>query len=140
MRKEVFFAILAGTIFGLVVAFGIWRANSSIKPKGDISEATPTASTPTPAVTEVGLTIAKPDSNSVFAENPVTLSGITKPDAWIAISSEEKDYVVKADTKGAFEQDIDLVGGVNEIIVTSFDDSGSSNTQKFLLVFSSEFK
>jgi hypothetical protein len=70
----------------------------------------------------------------------MSLTGITKPNAWVAISGEEDDYIVNADEKGSFEADVDLIAGINEIVVISFDENGNTNTQKLIAVFSSEFK
>ena len=134
MRKEVLFAILAGLSLGLVIAFGVWRANIALSPKNpDQSEASPT---PKP---EFAITIADPSDLDVFTENPVTLSGITKANAFVAVSTEEEDYTTQADTKGSFEIEVELIGGVNQIVMTAFDEKGSEVTQKLLLVFSTEF-
>ena len=134
MRKEVLFAILAGLTLGLVIAFGVWRANIALSPKNpDQSEVTPT---PKP---EFAITLAGPSDLDVFSENPVTLSGITKANALVAVSTEEEDYTTRADTKGSFEIDVELIGGVNQIVITAFDEKGSEVTQKLLLAFSTEF-
>lgn len=135
MRKEVLFAILAGLGLGLVVAFGVWRANLALSPK-DKSQA---EASPTPKP-EFAITLAEPADLDVFTENPVSVSGITKAGSHVAISAEEEDYYVKADTKGAFEIEIELIGGVNEIVITAFDEKGSEVTQKLLLVYSTEFE
>ena len=140
MRKEIFFAILAGSLFGLIIAFGIWKANSSMKSNGSTSETLPSeeSSSPTPQP-QIGLTLAKPEDADVVTESPITVSGATKPNAWVTISAESKDYVIKADMNGAFQQLVDLIGGANEIVITSFDESGNSNTQNLIVVLSSEF-
>ena len=133
MRKEVLFAILAGLSLGLVIAFGVWRANIALSPKNpDQSEASPT---PKP---EFAITLASPSDLDVFTENPVTLSGITKANAFVAVSTEEEDYTTQADTKGSFEIEVELIGGVNQIVMTAFDEKGSEVTQKLLLVFSTK--
>lgn len=140
MRKEILFAILAGALFGLVIAFGIWKANSSIKPGGvqDISEGTTGSSTPTSAG-QLGITIAKPDIYEVLSDSSVTIDGITKPNAWLSVSGEKTDYILKANEEGSFSLDTELVSGINEIIFTAFDENGNSVTEKLPLVYSSEF-
>ena len=141
MRKEILFAILAGGLFGLVIAFGIWRANLSIKSNKE--QATESAVTPaeTPSSPEqIGITVYKPDNNQVVSTSPALVSGVTTPKALIAISGEEKDYLFQADEKGAFEQEIDLVSGVNQIVITSFDNQGNSSEEKLILVYSSQFE
>lgn len=134
MRKEVLFAILAGLGLGLVIAFGAWRANLALSPEKKEAEASPS---PKP---EFAITLAEPADLDVFTENPVSVSGITKANALIAVSTEEEDYLTQADTKGSFEVSIELIGGVNQIVITAFDEKGSEVTQKLLLVYSSEFQ
>lgn len=136
MRKEILFAIFAGAIFGLIIAFGVWRANIALKPSTGTSTTTESPETPT---AEFGITIAKPLDTQVLTERTTIVSGITKANAWVAISTEDEDYIVEADEEGSFEQEVDLVGGVNEIIITAFDEEGASIEEKITIVFSSEF-
>ena len=138
MRKEIIFAIASGILFGLVVAFGIWKANSSIKTSNQQQVSTQKEEE-TPKA-QFGLTIAKPEENTVTNKKTITLSGISKINAWIVISGDEKDYVIQADEKGGFEYEIDLIGGVNEIIVTAFDETGASVEKKEIVVYSTEFE
>ncbi|MEK7112430.1 MAG: hypothetical protein AAB875_03815 [Patescibacteria group bacterium] len=136
MKKEVLFAILAGLGLGLIIAFGVWRANVALSPKGKEGkiEASPT---PKP---EFAITLVKPAVNDVFTENPALVSGITKANAYIAISAEDTDYALQADAKGSFEAEVELTGGVNQLVIVAFDEKGSEVSQKLLLVFSTEFE
>lgn len=136
MRKEILFAIFAGAIFGLIIAFGVWRANIALKPSTSTTTTTESPETPT---AEFGITIAKPLNTQVLTEGTTLVSGITKANAWVTISAEDEDYVVEADEEGSFEQEIDLVGGVNEIIVTVFGEEDASVEERIIVVFSSEF-
>ncbi|MBI4153456.1 hypothetical protein HY503_00440 [Candidatus Woesebacteria bacterium] len=135
MRKEVLFAILAGLTLGLIIAFGIYRANVALSPKNQ-DQQRPSSPTPKP---EFVITLASPSDLDVFTENPVTLSGITKVNAYVAVSTEEEDYITRVDSKGSFEVEVELVGGVNQLVIVAFDEKGSEVTQKLLLVFSTEF-
>jgi len=134
MRKEILFAILAGALFGLIIAFGIWRLNSTLAP----SDQSSTEASPTPS-TEFGITIAKPEKYQVLTESPFTISGITKGNAWVVISGEEEDSVIQADTDGSFEAEIELTGGANQIIISAFDESGAMVEENLILVYSTEF-
>lgn len=136
MKKEVLFAILAGLGLGLIIAFGVWRANVALSPTGKESkiEASPT---PKP---EFAITLVKPATNDVFTGNPVVVSGITKANAYIAISGEDEDYAFQADAKGSFETEVELTAGVNQLLIVAFDEKGSEVSQKLLLLFSSEFE
>jgi len=134
MRKEVIFAILAGAALGLIIAFGIWRANTAIRPL-----LTPSPVASVEPVSTVDLSIAKPDNQAVITTSTVTVEGITLPDSFVAVSGESKDYVIKSDSKGSFSLKVDLIGGLNEVKVFTFDKDGSSKQKKLLLVYSSEF-
>ncbi len=136
MRKEVVFAILAGGALGLVIAFGVWRANTALKP-AEVSKET---TTQTPAPTgSVELSIVKPDNLTVVTQASVTVTGSTLPGAIVAISAEEKEYVATADNKGSFSQEVALVGGLNEIKIFSFDINDGARQKDLLVVYSSEF-
>lgn len=141
MRKEVLWAIVAGITFGLVIAFGVVRINSSIKPKGEITESSPT---PAPDMKEFKITLDKPENEDVVTSDSVSVSGITKPQITITISAEEKDYILTSDSKGFFEKEVDLTSGVNQIILTAFDPdligAGSQSKEKVLIIYSSAFE
>lgn len=138
MRKEILFAIVAGVTFGLIIAFGVWRANVALKPEEVSTVTEEESSTPTPE-TGFGVTIAKPQDYQVITSSPTVLSGVTKSGAWVSVSGEDKDYVIETDESGAFEIEIELVGGVNEIIITAFDEEGNSVKESLLLAYSTEF-
>jgi hypothetical protein len=144
MRKEIIFAILAGAIFGLVIAFGIWKANSSMKSKNgnekeivdvtDIKDGTTMTS-------DFSITLIKPESNTVVSTSSTLVSGITKPDVWLVISAEEDDYIIKTGNDGAFEEEVKLIAGANEIVVTAIEESTNESVyDKFLVVYSTELE
>ncbi len=135
MRKEILFAIISGSLLGLVIAFGIWRANLALKPKEELK----TSQTPTPTAPEFSLTIAKPDNREVITISPAVLSGITKPETTVVVSGEKSDYKIEADNEGLFELEIDLLAGVNEIKISAFDEKGPLAEKTILIVYSTKF-
>jgi len=137
MRKEIVWAIVAGILFGLVITFGVVRVNSTLKPKG---ESTTPSSTPESAIPEFKIALNKPENEDVIIQDSVAVSGITKPNALIAISGEEGDYILKSDEKGLFEEEVDLISGVNQIKITAFDPTGAQSIEKVLVVYSSAFE
>ncbi len=137
MRKEVILAIIAGGVLGLIIAFGIWRANVAFSPKGKGgNEPKPTALATS---SDFKITIAKPENNQVITETPAIISGVTAANSYVVVSGEDVDYVARADESGKFEIKTELNGGANQMVVSSFDESGSSASSKLLLVYSSEF-
>ena len=142
MRKEIVFATIAGVIFGAIVAFGVWRANSALRGNEGQNTTTPTQTTSESEEnepTDFGLTIAKPAQDDVVTEASIAVTGITSPNSWVVISSEEEDFIIQSDEKGAFEQNVELTGGINYIIVSAFDDDGNSTNEIVRVIYSSEF-
>lgn len=138
MRKEILFAILAGVLFGLVIAFGIWRLNSSLNSKGP-SQTQDTTQQTNDNTGELTISVAKPEDMQVFTNSSTTVSGITSPNAWVVLSGESNDWVFQADSDGGFSQDISLTGGVNQVVITAFDENRNSTKTNLTLVYSSEF-
>lgn len=140
MRKEVFWAIMAGIIFGLIVGFGIWRINSSLKSKNNPF----TPPTPPPikktSLSELKIAIDKPENEDVLTEDSLNISGITKNSAWVVVSNENTDILTQADTKGVFSKDIELTPGVNQIKITAFDNDLSQAEAQLITIYSSLFK
>jgi hypothetical protein len=143
MRKEILIAIVAGVVFGLVIAFGVWRANSALEPSEEIAQEKVEVSDEVAELEENSkfmVTLVSPNENDVVVETPATFSGITKVGSWVVISAEEEDYIIETDKKGAFEQEVDLIGGINQIILQAFDESGASVKKELTIVFSTEFE
>ena len=135
MRKEVWLAIIGGIVLGLVIGFGVYRINFAFKKGG------PPQGSPTPSPNnQSGLTIAKPNYDDVITSLPLKISGIASKDSWTVISTDTNDYVTKADDKGIFEKEIDLVGGVNQIIVSSITQDKNVSSQELRLVYSTQLE
>jgi hypothetical protein len=141
MRKEIIFVIIASILFGAIIAFGVWRANTALRNDSSDLAITSTLddSEDEHIQSELGLTIAKPSQDDVVTESPITISGITMPDSWVVLSTEDKDYIIQSDNKGLFESEIDLVGGINQITTTVFDENGNSINKTLRVIYSSEF-
>ncbi len=135
MRKEVLFAVLAGSFLGLIIAFGIYRANLSMK-RSDTN--TSSKQTP-PPVAGLNIAVDKPENEDVITDSPVQFSGITKAGAWTIVSTEDSDFLAIAKDDGTFKIDSELTGGANQIIVSAIDAQGAIAQQKLTVVFSSEF-
>lgn len=136
MRKELIWAGVIGISLGLIIAFGVWRVNFSMKPKNIVTN------TPKPKANnfEFKIVLDKPENNDVVTTGNVTVSGITKPLSWITVSGEEDDYIIQSDEQGVFSQDVDLISGVNQIKTTAFDSEGNESIEKVLVVYSSAFQ
>jgi hypothetical protein len=138
MRKEILFALLAGALFGLVIAFGVWKANTPVT-SNESNTARQEETSASTAPSELAITLSQPNDYEVADEPTATVKGLTQPQAIIAVSGEEKDYILYADKSGSFEQDVALSAGINEIIITAFDKNGNSTKAKSIVIYSPEF-
>ena len=135
MRKEVWLAIIGGIVLGLVIGFGVYRINFAFKKEN------PPQESPTPtSFSQSGLTIAKPNYDDVITSLPLKISGITSKDSWAIISTDSNDYVIKADDKGVFEKEVDLEGGVNQIVVSSVNQNNNISSQELRLIYSTQLE
>ncbi len=135
MRKEVWLAIIGGVILGLIIGFGVYRINFAFKKGG------PPQGSPTPSPNnQSGLTIAKPNYDDVITSLPFKISGIASKDSWIVISTDSNDYFTKANDKGTFEKEIDLTGGVNQIIVSGVTQDKNISSQELRLIYSTQLE
>lgn len=137
MRKEIIFAILAGLVLGVIIAFGVWRANTVLKSEtsdGSIE----TLNDSSLSSQSSGLTVASPETDDVITESPILVSGLTQPNSWVILSGETEDYILQADTSGNFEQEVALAGGVNQIIIRSVSEDQAKETI-LRVVYSTEF-
>lgn len=135
MRREILWASLIGITFGLIIAFGAWRINSSLNPKKD----NPVPSTTPVPTSEFRITLDKPENEDVVTSDTLTISGITKAGALLIISGEEEDSILQVEGNGSFSQEIELDPGVNQIRLTAFDPNGAASIEKVLVVYSSAF-
>ena len=141
MRKEIIFVIITSILFGAIIAFGVWRANTALRNDSNNLAITSTLdnSEDEHIQGELGLTIAKPSQDDVVTESPITISGITMPNSWVVLSTEDEDYIIQSDNKGLFESKIELVGGINQVTTTVFDENGNSINKTLRVIYSSEF-
>lgn len=136
MRKETAWAIGIGIIFGLILAFGLWKINLSVKNPPTTKNVN--IASPSPTVTQkpnVKIQIEIPKNGDVISNNTITISGIVTPNSKIVISGEEMDYLVNASESGKFQEEVDLISGINQISVTSFIDD-KIDASNVLVVYS----
>ena len=143
MKKEVLVAIGVGFGLGLVITFGIWTANKSLKQLGAPKiAASPlpakTVPSPTPVVdvpkTISDLTITSPENDALVNKSALTVTGKFLPKSAITITYEDDETIVETDASGNFSADIVLIGGYNTIVVTGIDLSTGVESSQTLIV------
>ncbi|MDP1743413.1 MAG: hypothetical protein Q8L51_01355 [Candidatus Amesbacteria bacterium] len=141
MKKEVLLAIGVGFGLGLLITFGIWTANKSLK-KVAVVMPTPTplvvSATPVPSpVPSSTLTITAPEDESLVATNTINVTGKAQPKSIISITFEEGEMLTEADASGNFTIGVDLIGGYNTLFVTAIDPvTGVESTKTLIVTYS----
>ena len=142
MLKEAFIAIFVGILIGGVVTYGIYTANQAIKHQ--TSGLTPQTTTiPTPKPTPkpaLQLSITQPNDGSLLTDPQITILGLTRPNAVVALTSENKDMFIKADAEGNFSQDLKLNSGSNLIKIAATDGEQISTIKNLHLVYEKNSK
>lgn len=146
MKKEVFLAITIGFILGLIITFGIYTANKSLKnlPKQSSESLSPTpglaagpTTTPLPTLKpgEFSLTLSEPADEALITQTSVTLKGKTAANAVVSVLSETGQAQAVADANGDFSLTVNLEGGYNRITATAYDSDGKSASQTIMVTY-----
>lgn len=138
MRKEILFAIILGSIFGVVLAFGIWRF--SISPEtgisGNITGDNNSSNTEIKNDGEASLSLSNPQDKSVSYEQEIEVSGITDPGNVVVVSTGEDDEFALADKDGSFKASISLSIGVNRLKAIAFNSQGGKKAEQIFVIYS----
>lgn len=140
MKKELVIAIIIGFSLGLVVTFGIWTANKSLKKAAsttqEISETKTGALSPTPTTSSSLLIINSPEQDFLTDVEKINVSGKTVPESTVAIVYENGEKILSTDSEGNFSTEITLISGANEIKISSFDKDDNEVTKTITGVYS----
>lgn len=155
MKKEVVLAITIGFGLGLIITYGVWLANKSLKdlPKSSLEQLSPTpAQTPetttptTPTPSTNTSTSPKPANNSLVKitspedewladKDSTTVKGTAPANSTVTITYEDSETIVVADASGNFSATIPLSGGYNLITATAFDTLGNSSSATITVTY-----
>jgi hypothetical protein len=131
---------------GLIITFGIWTANKSLK-QGPGSLAQNTSPTPqlTPApiptaspANKISLNVSTPADETLTNATTIALTGKTVPNAAVAVLFESGETILTASDAGDFSFEVPLEGGFNRISVKAFDQNGDSSTQNLTVTYTTQ--
>jgi len=131
MKKEIILAIVLGLSFGLVITYGVYRANLSMtqQPHERNQTSTPTPS-PDSTADNANLSLISPEDESVVTDSALTVAGKTFPNAYVVIFINDIENLTTADDQGNFSITGELELGSNFIITHVIDDNGVTTTQE----------
>lgn len=137
MPREALIAIVIGFLFGLIITFGVYTANRSLKEKEVTVEAPSPTTLPSPESSpQPLLVIDSPENESLVSEEKLVLRGHTSPEAIIAVFTEENEHLLTASREGTFSAEIKLVKGVNYIKVMAVDKQNQKTEEDLIIVYS----
>ena len=143
MRKEVLLAIILGVGLGLVLTFGIWKANRALKENQTTAGIFPTPAVSGESVEASGLTLSilQPEEGDLAGKDKIAVTGSTSPGANLIILSDTGEQAGVADSRGSFETTVELIGGANDIKVIAFNPNTGERVEKQVtVVFSTQFE
>ena len=135
MKKEVLIAIIVGFSLGLIITFGIYRAQKSLSDRAETKNTTE-ESTQIDNTANIALSITQPEDGSITDKDTITIGGISKKNALITIISSEDHKSVQADELGNFSVEFSLDVGENQIHITSFGEDNTKQEKTLSVVYS----
>ncbi len=139
MKKEVFIVIIIGVFIGITVAFGIYTAQKALENQKQSLEKKDNIENIVDQTTKQEnhfLIVEEPLDESVHSSETITVSGQTSPEAVITIITQENELLFTADQDGNFSAQISLVGGANQITISSFNQLGEKEEVSLTVVYS----
>lgn len=134
MKKEVLLAIIVGFSLGLVITYGIYRAQQSIQ--NVVSDNQNQQSDDSSDKMSHVLTVTQPNDGDIVDDDQLTVAGVTTPNALVAVMTRDDQAVVSADKFGNFTSQVEVSAGANELLVSSYDKDGNQASTEIAVVFS----
>jgi len=137
MKKEVILAIVIGFGIGLLITFGIYTARTALDQKqtdDQIAASLPPVSDD--QTTSSTLIINTPANESLLDSDTVPLEGKSAPNSVVTIISSLENQIIPTQADGIFKTEIELEGGLNQIVISAFNESGEKTSTQLSLVFS----
>lgn len=143
-------AVGGGLLFGVIVAFGVWKLNPAKninfnlgnKIASSTTKPNPTNSkTNSPVATNVldnqsFIKFVRPLPIQTVYTKTLKVTGLTDSEkSWIVLSLPSTDYITTSDDKQTFETDIELESGINQVTASSFSEDGSSSQTQATVIY-----
>jgi len=139
MQKEVVFAIIFGSALGLLVAYGVWRTNTTLNNRTQTQDSLIRSEDQQDKVndSEPSLGIVTPTNLATITNSPIVITGIANNLNQILISTDSEDYLI-VEPKNEFSQEIELSGGINEIVVNGFAENAIATSEKMQVAYTTQ--
>lgn len=134
--KTFILAILVILISGLTFIGGLYYILNYQyqKPTTSRLEDGPVTSAPVSLI----LNLNSPDDSLLTSDPDILVSGKSSPNAVVILNLNEDYSSLEANERGDFSATLKLIGGVNKLTLTAFDNLGNSKTENRTLYYSTE--
>lgn len=130
LSRETILAAVAGLGVGLLAAWAVWSLPNVLPQKKAPTEITEKEIPASETVAEAfNLTLSQPENDALVETNQVTVTGKTSKGTTVVVNGPLKDEIVTARNDGSFSVTMTLEEGVNEIIVTAYDKTGTEKSE-----------
>lgn len=136
-----FRVLIVGFFIGICTAFMVWGAYLYFLPPPVISSEQSTHPV-------LGTSIAKESSHVLFVSEPqdevlldtdvVTVIGQTSPKTVVTVVNGEDYKIIQSDAGGGFRTSISLIEGINQLVVSSFNNQGEEESLSRIVLYSKE--
>lgn len=138
MKKELFVAIILGLSMGLIITYGIYRAQQV-----DTRQQAAILEIDTEELADISdlqntLIIDSPKDESVVDQQNISVAGQTLPGAFVVIYVNEDPVITSADSTGAFSITARLRTGANVISVHSIAEDGTEVVADVVVSYTTE--
>jgi hypothetical protein len=118
MKKEIIFAVSIGLIVGLIITFGMYRAQQAMKGASTINSSITDALTSPQTSSanqqsEDAFLVTQPEDESLVTEASIHVSGQTYPNSTIVVLGGTTEAIGSSDDKGNFSVAVNLQSGAN---------------------------
>ena len=147
MFKEIFLAIILGTLLGFGLTGGYFAIKKNVSQPSTSTSVTPTLAaqissnptiTPSPAIVDTNnqLIISSPENEALVSNSKITLKGSASPKSTIIITTDTKNYHTTADSSGKFSLEIEIETGSNLIQVDAIDTNDNQSSSQIIVTYS----
>lgn len=126
--------LLGGLIFAGWTYYLTLNSGNSASQKLD----SPTNEPITKPPASLTLELEQPDDNTLSFQSSIVVSGSTRPNSSVMITSQSQDLVIESKKDGSFSTILNLDEGVNKLKVAVFDGSGDQREVEKTIYYSKE--
>jgi hypothetical protein len=141
MKAERVILSFLAVIVGLIAAGGafyLYQMTKVVPDKDNNLTLLPKVSvSPTPDKANL-LTVDSPKDEEVITKKSITISGKTRTDATVIVTSEDNDEVIKPASNGNFSVTLSIPNGTTIIYITAIFPNGEEKTITKTVTFSTE--